>query len=68
MSEETPNTSNIEALSPDVNERIRKAPMPTKGTLRRRQNVFVQFFKFARFNLRILGLVTREKLHNKNIR
>lgn len=57
-----PNTSpSIEEMSPEVNERIAKAPNPSKGTLRRRQNPFLQLFSFANFNWRILRLVTIAK-------
>ncbi|MCI6585225.1 MAG: hypothetical protein SPK50_00160 [Mobiluncus porci] len=54
-------TQTVEEMSPEVNERIGKAPNPSKATLRRRQNPFLQLFSFANFNWRILQLVTIAK-------
>lgn len=51
----------IEEMSPEVNERISKAPNPSPATLRHRQNPFLQIFSFVRFNWRILELVTIAK-------
>ncbi|OKL50434.1 hypothetical protein [Boudabousia marimammalium] len=56
----------IEEMSPETNERISRAPMPSKGTLRRRQNLLIQFFKLIGFNFRILHIVTKEKLSNRH--
>lgn len=54
--------TSVEELSPLIAKRIAQAPMPTKATLRLRHNLIIQFFKFAAFNLRILKIVTVEKL------
>lgn len=46
---------------PDVNaltaERIADAPLPTPATLRMRQNIFVQFERFIRINLKMLRII-----------
>jgi hypothetical protein len=46
---------------PDVNaltaERIADAPLPTPATLRMRQNVFAQFGRFIRINLKMLRII-----------
>lgn len=55
------NTPSIEEMSPETNQRIQNAPKPSKATLRRRQNAFLQLFSFAGFNFRILRLVTNAK-------
>lgn len=52
----------IEELDPEQAERIQRAPLPTKGTLRRRRCLPVQLFKFAVINLRIMDITIREKL------
>ena len=59
MSDATPT---IEELDPEQAERIARAPLPTKGTLRSRRCVPVQLVKFALTNLRIMNIVAREKL------
>lgn len=38
-------------------ERISDAPMPTQATLRKRQNLFVQLWRFARINLRMIRII-----------
>lgn len=38
---------------------IRDAPLPTRGTLRRRRNVFVQLFRFASLNTRMAYIALR---------
>ncbi|MBS4729297.1 hypothetical protein MSM1_13450 [Mycobacterium sp. SM1] len=38
-------------------ERIADAPLPTPTTLRRRQNIVVQFWRFARINLRMMRII-----------
>ncbi|MCV7008917.1 hypothetical protein [Mycobacterium gordonae] len=38
-------------------ERISGAPLPTEATLRKRHNVFVQLWRFARINLRMLRII-----------
>ncbi|WP_194948249.1 hypothetical protein [Actinomyces trachealis] len=52
----------VEELDPVQAERIRRAPLPTKQTLRRRRFLPVQAGKFVVTNLRILDIVIREKL------
>lgn len=34
-------------------------PVPTKGTLRRRTNFFIQLFNFFRLNLKIMKIVVK---------
>jgi hypothetical protein len=38
---------------------LSRSPLPTKRTLARRQNVFLQFFRFVRFDLRIIRMVAK---------
>lgn len=38
---------------------LSEAPLPTKGTLRSRRNVFTQLFKFVGFDLRIMRMVIK---------
>ena len=38
-------------------ERIADAPLPTGTTLRMRQNLFVQFWRFVRINLKMLRII-----------
>jgi hypothetical protein len=38
---------------------IDKAPLPTAATLRRRQNLFFQAWRFAALNLRFLTMITK---------
>lgn len=38
-------------------ERIADAPLPTRATLRRRQNVVFQFWRFARINLKMMRII-----------
>lgn len=52
----------VEELDPVQAERIRRAPLPTKQTLRYRRFLPVQAGKFVITNLRILDIVIREKL------
>lgn len=52
----------IEELDPEQAERIARAPLPTKGTLRSRRCVPIQLVKFAVINLRIMDITIREKL------
>ncbi|WP_175956092.1 hypothetical protein [Schaalia sp. Marseille-Q2122] len=59
MSDKAPT---IEELDPEQAERIARAPLPTKGTLRARRCVPIQLVKFAVTNLRIMDIVIREKL------
>lgn len=51
-------TPKDDKASVDVAERISKAPLPTKNTLRNRQFVPLQALKAAKFGVRIL-LVAR---------
>lgn len=52
----------IEELDPVQAERIRRAPLPTKQTLRRRRLLPLQALKFMETNLRIADIVARERL------
>jgi hypothetical protein len=38
-------------------ERIADAPLPTPATLRMRQNLLVQFWRFIRINLKMMRIV-----------
>jgi hypothetical protein len=38
---------------------IAKAPLPTKTTLRRRQNLVFQAWRFVALNLRFLTMITK---------
>lgn len=38
-------------------ERIAGAPLPTRGTLRLRQNLLVQFWRFVRINLKMMRII-----------
>ncbi len=38
-------------------ERIADAPQPTRATLRMRQNLLVQFWRFLRINLRMMRII-----------
>ncbi len=38
-------------------ERIADAPLPTRATLRRRQNLLVQFWRFIRINLKMSRII-----------
>lgn len=38
---------------------LSKAPLPTSRTLRARQNVPLQFFRFVAFDLRIMRMVIK---------
>ena len=42
-----------------VNEQIAAAPLPTRKTLRRRNNLVVQATRFAAINARIIRMVIR---------
>lgn len=39
-------------------ERIADAPLPTRSTLRMRQNLFVQFWRFVRINLKMMRIIS----------
>lgn len=43
----------------EVERSIAEAPLPTKGTLRRRQSLAYQVGRFIAFNSRMLRMVTR---------
>ena len=43
----------------DVERSISEAPLPTKGTLRRRKSLFYQATRFVAFNFRMMKMVTR---------
>ncbi|UQX11942.1 hypothetical protein [Candidatus Mycobacterium methanotrophicum] len=38
-------------------ESIADAPLPTRATLRMRQNLLVQFWRFARLNLKMMRVI-----------
>lgn len=38
-------------------ERIADAPLPTRAKLRTRQNLLIQFWRFARINLRMMRII-----------
>lgn len=38
---------------------LSKAPLPTKATLRRRQSLVGQFFRFVAYDLRIMRMVLK---------
>ncbi len=38
-------------------ERIADAPLPTGATLRKRQNLLVQFWRFARINVKMMRII-----------
>lgn len=38
-------------------ERIADAPLPTGATLRKRQNLVFQFWRFARINLKMMRII-----------
>jgi hypothetical protein len=38
---------------------LSRSPMPTTRTLRYRQSLFVQFFRFVAFDLRIMRMVLK---------
>ena len=40
-------------------ESIAAAPLPTRGTLRMRQNLLVQAWQFARINLKMMRIIVR---------
>lgn len=44
-------------INTETAERIADAPMPTEATLRRRQNLLVQLWRFARINLRMMRII-----------
>ncbi len=39
-------------------ERIADAPLPTRATLRMRQNLLVQFWRFVRINLKMMRIIS----------
>ncbi|WP_293058198.1 hypothetical protein [Mycobacterium sp.] len=50
------NTTDFEANN-QIAESIAYAPLPTRTTLRMRQNLLVQFWRFARINLKMMRIV-----------
>ena len=40
-------------------ERIAEAPLPTRATLRMRQNILVQSWRFTHFTLRMMRIIVR---------
>ena len=45
--------------TPAVVADLSRSPLPTRVTLRRRQNVVLQFVRFVRFDLRIMRMVAK---------
>jgi hypothetical protein len=43
----------------DAEKSIASAPLPTEKTLRRRKNLFLQAWRFAALNLRMLTMITK---------
>ena len=43
-----------------ADDRIAVAPLPTARTLRRRSNLIVQTWRFARINLRMLHIIRKD--------
>jgi hypothetical protein len=52
-------TTSEEIDMDNVNERIASAPLPTTKTLRRRQSLGFQGWRFAALNLRIVKMVAK---------
>ncbi|MGF2944762.1 hypothetical protein [Mycobacterium sp. Lab-001] len=50
-----------ESIGSEVNlrtaESIADAPLPTRSKLRMRQNLFVQFWRFASINLKMMRII-----------
>jgi hypothetical protein len=50
-----------DSIHSDVNvrtaERIADAPLPTRATLRMRQNLLVQLWRFVRINLKMMRII-----------
>lgn len=51
--------SNDQNLAPGVVADLSRAPLPTKGTLRRRRALWHQFMRFLAFDLRIMRMVVK---------
>jgi hypothetical protein len=52
------NDDNVESeVNARVAERIAGAPLPTRATLRMRQNPLVQFWRFVRIDLRMMRII-----------
>lgn len=50
---------NGSAANTRVAESIADAPLPTRATLRMRQNVVVQSWRFVNFTLKMLRIISR---------
>lgn len=48
-----------EPIDPSTNEAIAAAPMPTPQTLRRRNSVLFQMWRFVVINLRMIRVILR---------
>ena len=46
-------------IDAEATNAIAASPMPTKKTLKRRQNVFFQLIRFAAINIRMLKVIRR---------
>lgn len=44
---------------------LSRAPLPTRGTLRRRRSLPVQSLRFLSFNLRIMRMVVKGHRHSR---
>jgi hypothetical protein len=44
-----------------ADDRIAAAPLPTARTLRRRSNLVIQTWRFARINLRMLHIIRKDR-------
>lgn len=47
----------IAQMNAQTAERIADAPLPTAATLRMRQNLLVQFWRFIRINVKMLRII-----------
>lgn len=54
MDDDDKTYSEVDALTA---ERVAGAPLPTRATLRMRQNLAFQFWRFVRINLRMLRII-----------
>ncbi len=52
-------TTDASVLDPQTAERIAGAPLPTRSTLRRRQSLVLQAWRFALLNLKMMRMVRK---------
>jgi hypothetical protein len=43
----------------DPMEDINRAPLPTEATLRQRKNLFLQLFRFAALNIKMIKMIRK---------